>query len=83
MIRRFRELAPLSSFRFAGEVRELKEPEGPPTARQLLKLNGLGVLCLVEPGQVEPLTKGLAAAVLDALLEEPDEKPRHRAVSFP
>lgn len=49
------------------DVRELIEPAGQPTGRQLLKLNRLGGLALVEPGQVEPIQKGTAAAAIDVL----------------
>jgi len=53
----------------SGDVRELIEPDGQPTGRQLLKLNRLGALALVEPGQVEPVQKGTAAAAIDAMRE--------------
>jgi hypothetical protein len=53
-------------FMFGGERRDLRQPEGRPTARQLLRLNDLGALALVEPGQV--ITKGAAAGALDVLL---------------
>jgi len=51
----------------SGEVRELIEPDSQPTGRQLMKLNYLGALALVEPGQVEPIQKGSAAAAIDLL----------------
>lgn len=58
----------LSSFvRAGGEVSELKDPHGRATWRQLVKLNALGVLAVIEPGQVEPIAKGEAAAAIDHL----------------
>lgn len=51
----------------SGKVHELREPEGPATGRQLLKLNALGALAVVEPGQVDPIRKGDAAGAIDAL----------------
>jgi hypothetical protein len=62
---------PMTSFVFEGEVRELKDPDGPPTTRQLARLNYLGGLAIVEPGQIDPISKGQAAGALD-VLEEPD-----------
>ena len=64
---RLLRFAPIRSFVFEGQVRELKEPDGPPTARQLLRLNALGALAVVEPGQLGPITKGEAAGALDVL----------------
>ena len=60
-------------FRFVGpdgKVHELRTPEGSATARQLLKLNAIGALAVVEPGQVDPIRKGEAAAALDLLVRE-------------
>lgn len=48
---------PITSFIFEGNVRELKEPNGPPKPRQLARLNYLGAIGIVEPGQVGPITK--------------------------
>ena len=59
----------LESFEVDGKVRVLNEPEGPATGRQLRRLNELGVLAVVEPGQVEPLTKGAAAYAIDDVEE--------------
>lgn len=64
---RLLHFTPIKSFVFEGHVRELKEPDGSPTARQLLRLNALGALALVEPGQLQPITKGAAAGALDVL----------------
>ena len=61
---------PITHFQFEGHVRALKEPDGPPTLRQLARLNYLGALVIVEPGQVAPITKAQAAGALD-VLEEP------------
>ena len=70
MIRRLR-YSPIRTFIFAGEVRELRDPDGSPSARQLLRLNRLGALLLVEAcDEVQPITKGDAAGALDALLPE-------------
>lgn len=60
----------LTEFFSAGERRELRDPNGSPTARQLLRLNHLGALAVVEPGQLPPVTKGSAAAALDLLTDE-------------
>ena len=46
-----------------GEWRELRDPDASATARQLLRLNALGLLEVVEPGS--PLTKAEAAAALE------------------
>jgi hypothetical protein len=48
-----------------GAVAELRDPHGPPTGRQLLKLNALGMLDVGQPYQFEPLTKGEAAWQID------------------
>jgi hypothetical protein len=61
---------PIMSFVFEGHVRDLKDPDGPPTPRQLARLNHLGALAVIEPGQLRPITKGDAAGALD-VLEEP------------
>jgi hypothetical protein len=47
------------------EWRELLNPDGAPTGRQLLKLNVLGMLELVGSGEAKPVSKGEAAAALD------------------
>ena len=47
-----------------GDWRELVEPDGPPSGRQLARLNGLGMLELVDPGEARPLTKAEAAAAI-------------------
>jgi hypothetical protein len=60
----------LYRFLHRGEWRELRDPTGPPTGRQLLRLNHSGALALVEPGQVEPISKGEAAYALDVLGRE-------------
>jgi hypothetical protein len=67
---RLLSLGRITGFTFGGERRELINPDGSPTARQLLKLNALGLLAAVEPGQVEPLTKAEAAWVLDRALRD-------------
>ena len=48
-----------------GEWRELRDPDGPPTGKQLLKLNERGMLELVNPSRAKPLTKAECAAALD------------------
>ena len=70
MIRLLR-FTPIRSFIFEGHLRNLKEPDGPPTPRQLARLNYHGALVIVEPGQVDPITKSTAAGALD-VLEEPE-----------
>jgi hypothetical protein len=44
----------------SGEVRELVDPEGPATVRQLRRLNAVGALVIVEPGTAKPIVKGEA-----------------------
>lgn len=67
----------LEAFLHEGEWRMLDRPNGPPTWRQLLKLNALGCLELVEPGQTQPITKGEAAYALHLAAEnEPPPKPK-------
>ena len=50
-----------------GDVREIADPHGKPTPRQFGALNRAGALAIVEPGQVEPITRGEAAGAIDAL----------------
>jgi hypothetical protein len=70
---RLLELGRTSAFWFAGELRELRDPDGSPTGRQLLKLNWLGLLAAaVEPRQVAPLSKGQADWLLDLALGDED-----------
>jgi hypothetical protein len=66
---RLLELGFNTAFVFDGERRELSEPDGLPTGRQLMKLNALGLLAAVEPRQ-KPLTKGEAAWLLDEALKD-------------
>lgn len=68
---RLLHFTPITSFIFAGHARTLKEPAGPPTPRQLARLNHLGALAIIEPGQLDRITKGQAAGALD-VLEEPE-----------
>ena len=53
-----------------GEWCELRDPDGPATGRQLMKLNHAGALVVVEPGQSTPLSKGEAAAVIDSVARD-------------
>ena len=55
-----------------GEVRELKDREGPATPRQLRRLNDAGCLAVVEPGTATPIRKGEAAYAVSLL---PKTKP--------
>jgi hypothetical protein len=63
-----------------GEPRELKDPEGPATPRQLRRLNETGCLVVVEPGQATPIRKGEAAYAVSLVREtEPvDDQPPTR-----
>jgi len=63
----------LDGFRFGDEWRNLKNPTGPPTWRQLLRLNALGCLELVPPGESQPITKAEAAYALNDA--QPDDQP--------
>jgi hypothetical protein len=47
------------------EWRELVDPDGPATPRQLARLNRAGALELVAPGRATPITKGEAAAAIN------------------
>jgi hypothetical protein len=49
--------------------RGLFEPDGPPTARQLLALHLAGALLLVEPDPAHRFTRGEADAGIDAAVE--------------
>lgn len=64
---------PIVRFALGGTFRELKDPHGPPSLRQLAKLNHLGALALVEPGQARAITKADAAGALDALLKDEED----------
>lgn len=70
MIVRLRLLrfAPVYAFAVDGDRRELVDPDGPPTARQLELLNRAGAIALVEPGQLEPLTASDASGAIEAVL---------------
>jgi hypothetical protein len=51
----------------SGVWRELKDPDALASMRQLYRLNATGSLDVVEPGSVQPITVGeAAAAVADA-----------------
>lgn len=63
----------LDSFLRKGERRELIEPEGPPSPRQLAYLNRLGMLELTLPGHATPITKGEAAYAIRVALGEESE----------
>jgi hypothetical protein len=52
------------------DVRELRDPDGPPTGRQLQRLNQAGALVVVEPGTAEPLTKAEAAWAVDLCVQD-------------
>jgi hypothetical protein len=56
-----------------GDRRELVDPDGPATGRQLRRLNRAGRLELVDPGRAEPLTKAEAAAAIDEAAAAIDE----------
>ena len=49
----------------ADEWRVISDPDGPPTGRQLLRLNAAGMLELVDPGTAHPITKAEAAAAIE------------------
>jgi hypothetical protein len=66
---RLLELGRITSFSFNGEVRELVDPDGLATARQLLKLNRLGLLAAVDPAQA-PLSKSEAAWLIDQAVKD-------------
>jgi hypothetical protein len=66
---RLLDLGRSTVFVFNDVPREINDPDGPATARQLRRLNELGLLTVVEPGQVPPLTKAEAAWTLDVALK--------------
>ena len=66
-IARLLALGFVESFEINSDVRVLREPDSLATARQLYWLNAHGLLAVVEPGQVEPITKGGAAYAIDAV----------------
>lgn len=55
-----------------GELRELKDPEGPATPRQLRRLNEAGALVVVTPGEAKRIRKGEAAHAVSLV---PEAKP--------
>ena len=57
----------------SGEWRAIADPDAPATPQQLARLNRAGMLALVEPGSVEPLTKGEAAWAIDAVADDGSE----------
>ena len=50
-----------------GREMDLRSPEGAPSDAQLAILNKRGCLAIVQPGQVEPISKGTASAALDVI----------------
>ncbi len=54
-----------TTFTKDGREIELRNPDGGPSDAQLALLNKAGVLAIVKPGQVQPITKGEASAALD------------------
>ncbi len=55
-----------TSFKKDGREVALRDPDKGPSDAQLAMLNKAGVLAIVKPGQVDPITKGSASAALDA-----------------
>jgi hypothetical protein len=55
-----------------GDMRALKDPDGPATPNQLRKLNALGLLAAVEADHGQPLTKAEAAWLIDDALHGDD-----------
>ena len=58
---RLEPLGRIESFEIDGELRQLAEPDGPPTGRQLLALWGDGMLAIVRPDPRNEFTKAEAA----------------------
>jgi hypothetical protein len=58
------------SFMAGEQERVLREPNGPPTGRQLLWLNRHGLLVVVAAGEVEPITKAEAAYAINKAIED-------------
>ena len=54
----------------SGEWRELVDPDGEATYRQLAALNRLGCLAIIVPGHAAVITKGVAAGVLSDAKQE-------------
>lgn len=61
--------ARLTTFRFRGQWRDLKDPFGLPTARQLSALNRAGMLELVDVGEAEVIDKGEAAYAIERAVQ--------------
>jgi hypothetical protein len=53
------------SFVVGEQERVLREPDGPPTGRQLLWLNHHGLLAVIAPDEATPITKAEAAYAID------------------
>lgn len=65
-------LGRITGFAVDGEWRELCDPDGPPTGRQLLRLNRLGLLAIAEHAIAKPITKGEAAWLIDQTCNHED-----------
>jgi len=59
----------INGFYVDGQRRELQEPDGPPTKRQLLWLAKRGYIEIVDE-PVRPLTKGECASAIDRVRDE-------------
>jgi hypothetical protein len=59
-----------TGFWYGDEWRELRDPDGPPTGRQLLWLNTHGCIELVWPRHAEPITLGQASWAIDNARQE-------------
>jgi hypothetical protein len=57
----------------SGEFCILRNPDGPPTGRQLQMLNAAGRLELVAQGEAQAITKAEAAAAIDELSTRCDD----------
>jgi hypothetical protein len=63
----------------SGEWRELREPDGPPTARQLVALHRAGALTLAGPGTGVRFSKAEAARQIDEAVAAGLLEPRRPA----
>jgi hypothetical protein len=74
----------LLAFRVDGQWRRLRRPYGPPTPRQLARLNEAGALVVVVPGSAPPVSKGQAAYAIDLTTRGGDSRarPAHPARSL-
>lgn len=58
---------PVETFLVDGRTRALRDPDGPPSARQLAFLNDFCALAIVEPDEDRAITAAEAAGAIDEI----------------